>query len=157
WASTLVVVLFMGSVQLISLGIIGEYIRLIFLEAKRRPTYIVRAARAGAAAAGPPPARPAPAAAREGGDERQVVWGGRGRQHVRGHPGGPGRGHPPAPLVAGPLGADPDPAAAARGPAAGPGARRRLRLGDDARGPGGPRLPRGRRRHLPAGPGAARP
>jgi dolichol-phosphate mannosyltransferase len=42
WASTVVVVLFMGSVQLISLGIIGEYIRLIFLEAKRRPTYIAR-------------------------------------------------------------------------------------------------------------------
>ncbi len=42
WASTMVVVLFMGSVQLISLGIIGEYIRLIFLEAKRRPTYIAR-------------------------------------------------------------------------------------------------------------------
>jgi dolichol-phosphate mannosyltransferase len=41
WASTIVVVLFMGSVQLISLGIIGEYIRLIFVEAKRRPTYIV--------------------------------------------------------------------------------------------------------------------
>ncbi len=41
WASTVVVVLFMGSIQLISLGIIGEYIRLIFLEAKRRPTYIV--------------------------------------------------------------------------------------------------------------------
>jgi glycosyltransferase involved in cell wall biosynthesis len=41
WASTMVVVLFMGSVQLISLGIIGEYIRLIFLEAKERPTYIV--------------------------------------------------------------------------------------------------------------------
>lgn len=41
WASTIVVVLFMGSVQLISLGIIGEYIRLIFLESKGRPTYIV--------------------------------------------------------------------------------------------------------------------
>lgn len=42
WASTSVIVLFMGSVQLLSLGIIGEYIRLIFLEVKRRPTYIVR-------------------------------------------------------------------------------------------------------------------
>lgn len=42
WASTMVVVLFMGAVQLISLGIIGEYIRRIFLEAKGRPTYIVR-------------------------------------------------------------------------------------------------------------------
>jgi dolichol-phosphate mannosyltransferase len=42
WASTLVTVLFMGSIQLFSLGIIGEYIRLIFQETKRRPTYIVR-------------------------------------------------------------------------------------------------------------------
>jgi dolichol-phosphate mannosyltransferase len=41
WASTIVVVLFMASVQLFSLGIIGEYIRLIFLEVKQRPTYIV--------------------------------------------------------------------------------------------------------------------
>ncbi len=41
WASTVIVVLFMGSVQLISLGIIGEYIRLIFVESKGRPTYIV--------------------------------------------------------------------------------------------------------------------
>jgi glycosyltransferase involved in cell wall biosynthesis len=45
WASTIVIVLFMGSVQLISLGIIGEYIRLIFLETKGRPTYIVGAYR----------------------------------------------------------------------------------------------------------------
>lgn len=41
WASLIVTVLFMGSVQLISLGIIGEYIRLIFLETKGRPTYII--------------------------------------------------------------------------------------------------------------------
>ncbi len=41
WASTIVVVLFMGSVQLVSLGIIGEYVRLIFIESKQRPTYIL--------------------------------------------------------------------------------------------------------------------
>jgi dolichol-phosphate mannosyltransferase len=41
WASTIVVVLFMGAVILVSLGIIGEYIRLIFLEVKQRPTYII--------------------------------------------------------------------------------------------------------------------
>ncbi len=58
WASTVLVVLFMGSVQLIGMGIIGEYLRLIFLEVKRRPTYIVdedrarRAAPAGRAGAG---------------------------------------------------------------------------------------------------------
>jgi glycosyltransferase involved in cell wall biosynthesis len=42
WASTLIVVLFMGAIQLLSLGIIGEYIRRIYLETKGRPTYIVR-------------------------------------------------------------------------------------------------------------------
>ena len=42
WASTMVVVLFFGSVHLLSLGIIGEYLRRIFLEVKGRPTYIVR-------------------------------------------------------------------------------------------------------------------
>ncbi len=35
WASVLGTVLFMGSVQLISLGIMGEYIRLIFVEIKQ--------------------------------------------------------------------------------------------------------------------------
>ncbi len=43
WASVLGVVLFMGSVQLISLGVLGEYIRLIFLETKCRPAYIIEA------------------------------------------------------------------------------------------------------------------
>lgn len=41
WASTLAAVLFMGAVQLLSLGIIGEYVRLIFVEAKGRPSYVV--------------------------------------------------------------------------------------------------------------------
>jgi glycosyltransferase involved in cell wall biosynthesis len=41
WASTIIVVLFMGAIQLISLGIMGEYVRRIFIEAKGRPTYIV--------------------------------------------------------------------------------------------------------------------
>jgi glycosyltransferase involved in cell wall biosynthesis len=42
WASTMIVVLFMGAIQLLSLGIMGEYVRRIFLECKGRPTYIVR-------------------------------------------------------------------------------------------------------------------
>jgi polyisoprenyl-phosphate glycosyltransferase len=42
WASTIVVVLFMSAIQLISLGIMGEYVRRIFIECKGRPTYIVR-------------------------------------------------------------------------------------------------------------------
>ena len=41
WASTLIVVAFLGGIQLISLGIIGEYIGKIFLETKHRPRYIV--------------------------------------------------------------------------------------------------------------------
>ena len=41
WASLIVAVLFMGSSNLIGLGIVGEYLRLIFLEAKGRPSYIV--------------------------------------------------------------------------------------------------------------------
>ena len=38
----MVVVLFMGAVQMISTGILGEYIRRIFIEVKGRPTYIAR-------------------------------------------------------------------------------------------------------------------
>jgi glycosyltransferase involved in cell wall biosynthesis len=42
WASIMVTVLFMGSLQLLSLGVIGEYLHRIFAEVKGRPTYIVR-------------------------------------------------------------------------------------------------------------------
>ena len=43
-ASTLIAVLFFGGVQLISLGILGEYIGRLYDEARGRPLYIVRQA-----------------------------------------------------------------------------------------------------------------
>ncbi|HVX14020.1 MAG TPA: glycosyltransferase family 2 protein [Pirellulales bacterium] len=42
WSATLVAVLFLGGVQLISVGILGTYIASIFLESKGRPNFIVR-------------------------------------------------------------------------------------------------------------------
>jgi len=41
WAALMVVALFFGGVQLVSLGILGEYIGRIYGEIKRRPIYIV--------------------------------------------------------------------------------------------------------------------
>ena len=41
WASTICIVCFMGGVQLLCLGVIGEYIGKIYLETKARPRYII--------------------------------------------------------------------------------------------------------------------
>jgi dolichol-phosphate mannosyltransferase len=41
WTSLLIVVLLLGGVQLLSLGIIGQYVARIFDEAKQRPLYFV--------------------------------------------------------------------------------------------------------------------
>lgn len=45
WSLTLAAVLGVGGANLLGLGIIGQYLRRIFLEAKGRPTYIVGALR----------------------------------------------------------------------------------------------------------------
>lgn len=42
WTALFIVVLFMGGVQLISLGVMGEYIGRIYGESKRRPLYLVQ-------------------------------------------------------------------------------------------------------------------
>jgi len=41
WTSTVVIVLFLGGIQLLALGIIGEYIGRIFEEVKQRPHYVI--------------------------------------------------------------------------------------------------------------------
>ena len=41
WTSVLVTVLFIGGIQLIFLGVIGEYLSRVFEEAKQRPLYII--------------------------------------------------------------------------------------------------------------------
>lgn len=42
WTSLLLSVLFLGGLQLISLGVIGEYLGKMFIETKHRPAYIIK-------------------------------------------------------------------------------------------------------------------
>ena len=41
WASTVCIILFLGGVQLLSIGVIGQYVGKIYMETKRRPRYII--------------------------------------------------------------------------------------------------------------------
>ncbi|MBW7857393.1 MAG: glycosyltransferase family 2 protein [Leptonema sp. (in: Bacteria)] len=41
WASTIIAIVFLGGVQLLTIGVIGEYIGSIFDEIKNRPQYII--------------------------------------------------------------------------------------------------------------------
>ena len=42
WASTIIIILFMGGVQLISLSVISEYLANMFNQVKKRPEYIIK-------------------------------------------------------------------------------------------------------------------
>lgn len=44
WASTVLPIYFLGGVQMLSLGVIGEYVGKIYLESKARPRYLVEQA-----------------------------------------------------------------------------------------------------------------
>ena len=41
WASSVVPIYFLGGIQLLSIGILGEYVAKIYLEAKQRPRYFI--------------------------------------------------------------------------------------------------------------------
>ena len=42
WTTLVVAIFFLGGVQLIGIGILGEYIGRIYMESKRRPNYFIR-------------------------------------------------------------------------------------------------------------------
>jgi dolichol-phosphate mannosyltransferase len=42
WTSLLISVLLLGGIQLICLGVMGEYVGKMFIEAKKRPAYVIK-------------------------------------------------------------------------------------------------------------------
>jgi dolichol-phosphate mannosyltransferase len=44
WASIVSAVLILGGIQLLCIGLLGEYLALVFEESKHRPLYVVRVA-----------------------------------------------------------------------------------------------------------------
>ncbi|HFI0500558.1 TPA: glycosyltransferase family 2 protein [Streptococcus suis] len=42
WPSTICIILFLGGLQLMTIGILGKYLAKVFLETKKRPIYIVK-------------------------------------------------------------------------------------------------------------------
>lgn len=47
WASTVLPIYFLGGVQLVSIGVIGEYVGKLYLESKARPRYVIEAVASG--------------------------------------------------------------------------------------------------------------
>ncbi len=73
WASTTTIFLIIGSVQLLVLGIIGEYLGRLYLESKRRPLYLVDTVLAQAAALELEPAEEPALAGHDGKTPRNVA------------------------------------------------------------------------------------
>jgi glycosyltransferase involved in cell wall biosynthesis len=74
WASTMVMILFLGGVQLLTIGIIGEYISRIYDEVKQRPLFVVSDLD-NVPPSPPPSATPAPDAHQQGSETSPTLWG----------------------------------------------------------------------------------
>ena len=80
WTSLMLSLWFLGGLMLLSIGLVGEYIGKIYLEAKRRPRYIVEAAVL------PPRRAPAPKVRAAGGVGQTFDSGGGGDEGGHGKP-----------------------------------------------------------------------